>query len=268
MHACNPEGRDNVSETLAACQFEPVIGDTDANLDRIQVLASALPSEVSLAIFPELCLTGYDLERVDRLAVPIPGRWTDRVQALATDTEMRIVLGLPERGNAGCYNSTVIVSRSGVEAVYRKQYLWGEETDVFEPGDRPVVVETDVGTAGVLCCYDLNFPEVALDYYRRGCDILLVPAAWRTSFLRDWRLLCRSRARDGPSYVVGANHVGDQRGRKHAGHSLIAGPSGEIVSEADTTHGAVTAALSTAALARERKRNPVRETRQRKKRMR
>lgn len=246
---------------MAACQFEPVIGDRRANLDRVGELAASLPADVALAVFPELCLTGYDLNDIEGMAEPVPGPTSDEAVTLSRNVKTKLVLGLPERDGSELYNTTIVVSPEGVQATYRKQYLWGEEDEVFRPGDQPTVIETQAGRVGILCCYDLNFPEVALAYAHRDCDVLVVPAAWRESFYGDWRLLCRARARDGPCYVIGSNHTGDQRGREHAGHSLIAGPSGEILAEADETSGTVIGEISNEVLCREHEQNPVRETR-------
>ena len=86
-------------------------------------------------------------------------------------------------------------------------------------------------------------------------------AAWRTAFVDDWRLLLRERALDGTCYAVGANHVGDQRGREHAGTSLVAGPKGTILDVASDSDDAAVAHATEEALRTARERNPVLETR-------
>lgn len=250
-----------MSRHVAACQFEPAIGDVEANLEAIRTIGDDCGEDVTVAIFPELCVTGYDLEIVPDLATAVPGPMTDTLVEIAADLECSLVVGLPERDGEELFNTMVVVSGDGLEATYRKQYAWGEEADVFTPGEEPTTVETPVGTVGLCCCYDLNFPEVGLEYARLGCDVLAVNAAWRTSYLSDWRLLSRARARDGPFYVVASNHTGEQHGREHAGHSLIAGPDGRIQSEADDTRGVVTAPVEVSSLERAHRRNPVRATR-------
>jgi predicted amidohydrolase len=246
---------------VGACQFEPTIGDVAANLETMRDLGRALPAETDLAVYPELCVTGYALADVASLATPVPGPVTDSLVELAAALECSVVAGLPERDGESLFNATVIVSPSDVEATYRKCYPWGAESSVFAAGDGPVTVETPVGRVGLCCCYDLNFPELALEYARLECDVLAVNAAWRASFLEDWRLLSRARARDGVCYVVAANHTGTQNGREHAGHSLVAGPGGTIRADAGSAAGVATAPVSEAALEREHERNPVRRTR-------
>lgn len=245
---------------IAACQFEPTIGDSDDNLATIRQLATSL-DDAALAVFPELCVTGYDVETALDAATPVPGPVTDDLAAIAADAEATLVVGLSERDGDAVYNDLVAVSGDGVEAVYRKQYPWGDEAGTFATGDGPVTVETAVGTVGFLLCYDLNFPEATLAYADAGVDVLAVSAAWRESYSTDWSLLLRTRALDGPCYTVGANHAGDQQGRAHEGGSLVADPTGDVLSECGDGTTTVTAQVTPDALTTARERNPVRETR-------
>lgn len=242
---------------IAAVQFEPMVGEPEANHGRIAELADRLPDGTEVAVFPEMCVTGYDLEVAATEADRIPGDLTDPVVDIAADADLDLIVGLPERDGEALYNTLVHAGPGGVEAVYRKQRLWGDEAGAFDRGAAPTVTQTAAGTAGLLVCYDLNFPELALRYAEAGVDFLAVSSAWRTSFLEDWRLLLRARALDGTCYAVGSNHIGDQRGREHAGHSLIAGPTGTVIDEAGTAPGTTVATIDESALAEARERNPV-----------
>ena len=64
-------------------------------------------------------------------------------------------------------------------------------------------------------------------------------------------------------YFVASSRMDDQHGRKHARYSLVAGPGGSILTEANATPGVVTAPLPRHVLEREYDRNLVRETRER-----
>lgn len=149
---------------IAACQFEPTIGDIGTNLDQIEQLAKRLPATTAFAVFPELCVSGYDLEVVQTMSTTVPGRVTDRVQTIACQTGIDLVVGLPESIGDDISNSLVYVSNQGIEATYRKQRLWGDEAALFTTGTSHKTVDTPVGRVGLLLCYDLNFPELALEY--------------------------------------------------------------------------------------------------------
>lgn len=244
---------------VAACQFEPIVDDVDANYERIETLAKE--ADADLAVFPELCVTGYDLETARAYATEVPGDLTDPLVDIATRTDTELVIGLPERDGDPLYNVFALVDGDGVQATYRKCYPWGNEPSTFDTGDGAVVAETAIGRVGFLLCYDLNFPELALAYANAGCDVLTVGAAWRQSYNEDWRLLLRARALDGVCYTVGANHTGDQRGRSHGGESLVVGPHGNVLADSDPTAATAVSSVDTAILEEARKRNPVRETR-------
>ncbi|WP_137285552.1 carbon-nitrogen hydrolase family protein [Halorussus salinisoli] len=251
----------SANERVAACQFEPTIGDVAGNLEALERTLDGLPSSVAVAVFPELCVTGYDLDVAQDRATPVPGELTDRLVSIIADHDVTVVAGVPERDGEQLYNSLVVVDGDGVRDTYRKQHLWGDEADVFATGDGPQTVETRLGTVGLALCYDLNFPEVGLDYAREGCDVLAVSAAWRTSYEADWRLLLRARALDGPYYVVGANHAGDQRGRDHAGRSLVVDPTGTVLSEVTEGDGHAVVTVEPERIEAGRDRNPVQESR-------
>lgn len=246
---------------VAAVQFEPTVGKVDTNLERMGELADGLPASVGLAVFPELGVTGYNPDGISSIAEPIPGEWTEALIGIARTNELHLLAGVPERDGDRLFNGLVHVSPAGVESVYHKQRLWGDEAEVFTRGSGPSVAETPVGDVGLLVCYDLNFPELCLEYAESEVDVLAVSSAWRTSFLEDWRLLLRARALDGTCYTVGSNHVGDQLGRNHAGHSLVAGPTGVVLDETGTGAGSAVVTVKSAELDEARDRNPVRRDR-------
>ncbi|WP_435348698.1 hypothetical protein [Haloarchaeobius sp. HRN-SO-5] len=64
---------------VAACQFEPTIGD----VDRMGSILDSLESDVALAVFPELCVTGYALDVATERGGEVPGTLTDRLVDLA-----------------------------------------------------------------------------------------------------------------------------------------------------------------------------------------
>lgn len=247
---------------VAVCQFEPTVDDVDANLNYLEQLTERLPASTAFAVFPELCVTGYDLDVVPTTKTAVPGPVTERVRTIAAHTGVDLVIGLPEADGEDVYNSLVYISADGVEAAYRKQRLWGDEATQFTAGISRATVDTPVGRLGLLLCYDLNFPELALAYSEVDCDLLAVSAAWRQSFDRDWRLLCRARALDQTCYVVGSNHIGSQSGRRHAGESLIAGPRGDIIAKVTDGVSSVSANIVSKTLETARNENPVRKFRQ------
>lgn len=243
------------------CEFEPIIGEVNANVETIAELVALCPEGSEVAVFPELCLTGYDLDILPDHAVEVPGQETARLTDIATESGVDLVIGVPERSGDELYNSLLYISGDGVKAVYRKQRPWGDEVDVFSAGTEATTVKTPLGKAGFLLCYDLNFPELSMEYVAKDCDLLFVSAAWRQSFATDWQLLTRARALDTTCYVVAANHRGSQSGRVHAGGSLIAGPRGDVLGTTTAGMHIASCSILETVLDAGRERNPVRKVR-------
>ena len=53
-----------------------------------------------------------------------------------------------------------------------------QESQFFEPGSDVVVAKTPFGQIGLMVCYDLRFPELALTLRAQGANILTAPAAF------------------------------------------------------------------------------------------
>lgn len=227
--------------TVAACQMAVSDLDVAANLDAVTERVAGLAPEVDVALFPEYALTGFVAdERARDSAIRRDGPALTRIEAVAADEETAIVVGFLEIGTRSgddaeprLYNALAYVSPEGVQAVYRKRHRWGRETDVVGRGDRLVTVETPIGTAGLVTCYDLNFVEDSVAFTDREVDALLVAGAWPATESENWRLLLRARALDGVRWVVGACRTGrrdlpDAPSTAYAGRSAIVRPDGKV----------------------------------------
>lgn len=107
-----------------------------------------------------------------------------------------------------------------------------QESATFEPGDQVVTASTPFGTIGLMICYDLRFPELALKLRQQGAEILTAPAAFTyVTGQLHWQLLLRARAIDTQCYVLGAAQQGTHGTRHTWGHSAIISQTGQILAE-------------------------------------
>lgn len=110
-----------------------------------------------------------------------------------------------------------------------------QESATFEPGDNVVVANTPFGQLGMMVCYDLRFPELALALRKQGADFLSAPSAFTyITGQMHWQLLLRARAADTQCYVLGAAQQGTHGTRQTWGHSAISNAAGEIIAERTT----------------------------------
>jgi nitrilase len=108
-------------------------------------------------------------------------------------------------------------------------------------------------------CYDLRFPELFRALLTCGAEIVIVPSAFtETTGAAHWHLLCRARAVENLCYLLAPGQGGlHDNGRRTYGHSLIAGPWGELLAEhAENGEGIACATIDLPALHRLRARFP------------
>jgi N-carbamoylputrescine amidase len=118
------------------------------------------------------------------IAEPIPGPTIERMQGLAKQHDMVMIVPIYEREMAGVYYNTaaVIDADGSYLGKYRKTHIphtagfW--EKYFFKPGNLGYpVFKTRYATIGVYICYDRHFPEGARLLGLHGAEIVFNPSA-------------------------------------------------------------------------------------------
>ena len=177
------------------------------------------------------------------LAEPIPdGPTVRRMQELAKETGMVLVIPMYEEETAGIYYNTaaVIDADGNYLGKYRKTHIpqvggfW--EKFYFRPGNlgHPVF-DTAVGKVGVYICYDRHFPEGARVLGLNGAEIVFIPSATSRGLSQHlWRIEQTSHAIANGYFVGTINRVGieeDLGPNDYYGQSYFCTPRGEFVGE-------------------------------------
>ncbi len=222
---------------VAAVQMDVKIFEKDQNLNRIlERLEAAASAGAKLVVFPECALTGYcftSLEEAWPMAETIPGPSTQRLAAAARRLDCTAVVGLLERDGDRLFNAAAVVGPAGPVGTYRKLHMPGLGIDwLGTPGDKPLeVYETPHGKFGVNICYDCSFPEAGRVLKLRGAQLLAIPTNWPVGS-DIWEHTPHVRATENHFHVVAANRVGEERGYRFAGHSIIVNFLGKVLAEA------------------------------------
>jgi N-carbamoylputrescine amidase len=213
-----------------------------------------------------------DAERFD-LAEAIPGPTVERMQRLAAELAVVVIVPIFERRGAGLYhNSAAVVDADGsILGTYRKMHIPDDplyhEKYYFTPGEiyqhdesKPPsgfrVFRTRYATIGVLICWDQWYPEAARITSLMGAEILFYPTAigwhpkekeeWGPAQADAWRTAQRAHAIANGVYVAAVNRVGFEPepgtdGIEFFGHSFVCDPFGRIVAEAGSEPTILTA---------------------------
>ncbi|MBV2130471.1 carbon-nitrogen hydrolase family protein [Arsukibacterium indicum] len=96
---------------------------------------------------------------------------------------------------------------------------------------------------GLSICYDVRFPGLMQALAVQGMQLLTVPSAFtRPTGGAHWHTLLKARAIENQCFVLAANQTGvHANGRETFGHSLIIDPWGEVLADAGTDPGWVSA---------------------------
>ena len=240
--------------TVAAIQMQ-MADDVSVNVATAERLVrEAAGRGARLILIPELFeglyfCTDQLAEHMNR-ARPLEGHPTiAHFAALARELQVVLPVSFFERANNAAFNSVAMIDADGsVLGVYRKSHIPDgpgySEKYYFNPGDTGFCVwDTAVGRVGLGICWDQWFPECARVLALRGAEIILYPTAigsephdstWDSS--RHWQRVMQGHAGANLVPVVAANRFGVEKGQQHQltfyGTSFIAGPTGEIVTEA------------------------------------
>ncbi|HVC39809.1 MAG TPA: carbon-nitrogen hydrolase family protein [Candidatus Dormibacteraeota bacterium] len=235
-----------------------------ANLEVIQRLARrAAQAGAELVVFPEAAMISPDAVQSgrDREAEPLDGPFVRALIACARANQIAIVAGIFEVSGGDRPYNTLIALDAGGRALgsYHKTHLYDafgyRESDRIQAGSGELLAfEVKGMRVGLLTCYEVRLPELALEHVRLGADALIVPAAWVRGRLKEmqWELLLRARAVEGGVYVIGCG----QAGGPFIGASMCADPSGIVSCCAGEGEEVLLATLSRARLEAVRARLP------------
>jgi predicted amidohydrolase len=122
-----------------------------------------------VTVFPELSLTGYELD-APAITIEDP-RLAPIVEACAEAGSLALV-GAPVHGEAGrSHIAMLAIDGTGATVAYRKMWLGTAESDRFTPGSKPAVLEVDGWRLGLAICKDTGIPQHASDTAALGIDV-------------------------------------------------------------------------------------------------
>jgi len=222
--------------------------DPDANWTQVQTLIRQAHAQgAELVALPEVVDFNDDRsESFQRYARPVAEHVAiRRCAALAAELRVWILAGsMTVRAvNGKLANRTLVFDTAGsIVAQYDKIHLFdtgivgdkaSKESNIFEAGDRAVVLDTPIGRVGLSICYDLRFPHLFRDLAKAGAEILAVPSNFLPiTGAAHWHVLLRARAIETGAYVVAPAQCSECRpGHRSYGHTLIVDPWGEVLAD-------------------------------------
>lgn len=231
---------------LALAQIQVACGDPAENLDRARLaVQQAAGQGARVVVLPEACDYGWTQPEGTEAAGLEDSTFLKGLRQEAIGSGVYICSGLTERAGERIYNTAVLVNPSGdIIHHHRKINELTIGHELYSPGDRLGVAETELGTFGVLICADAFARDHcllrALGYM--GAQVILSPSAWAVPechtedqpYGRIWHDSYQPIAKDFDLYIAGVSGVGDVArgawaGYRCIGSSLLYGPGGELL---------------------------------------
>ena len=225
---------------VSVLQYEPRLLDLKDNLERLTQLLSGL--ETDLVVLPELCASGYVFISREELASvseePPSGAAFGTFSTLAWENQFSIVYGFAERAGDRFYNSAALINPDGSHHVYRKTHLFNREKLFFTPGETGLnVYPAKHGVmAGMMVCFDWQFPEAARTLALKGAQIICHPS----NLVLPWcQQAMITRSLENRVFSITSNRTGKETNGAESveftGQSQILGPRGEILTRMNET---------------------------------
>lgn len=223
--------------TIAVTQPRCVPYDVAANA--ATHAATVRVADARVVVFPELSLTGYEL---DAPAVSVEdARLTDIVEACA-ETGSLVLAGAPVHGAAGrSHVAMLAIDGTGVTVAYRKIWLGGAEPERFSPGSSSAVLDVDGWRLGLAICRDTGIPQHAADTAALGIDAYVAGMLESADDAAVLEARAHRIATDHNVWVAIASFAGSTGGGygRAAGRSGIWSPDGAAMARAGPETGAI-----------------------------
>jgi predicted amidohydrolase len=243
----------STAECLAVAQTVPTRGDVAANLEQhLRLAGVAREAGAGLLIFPELSLTGYELDLAGRLAFAADDERLAPLVDAAASSSMILIAGAPVRLDGRLHIAAFIISPDGTVGLYTKHHLGAfsdsarvdgvvppAEATLFQPGDRNPLVRFGGASVAMAVCADTGRPAHARAAAERGATIYLASMfVIPSDFERETANLGR-HAVEHSMLVAFANYGGQSGGLASAGRSAIWSPDGEPIAQLGPTGGGI-----------------------------
>ena len=213
--------------SIAAIQLDLATKDNYDLLEKKSREAVTRFSWIEMLVFSELAVGGSGSKDTSFFL----SEYLEKLQELAKELEVWLIPGsFYEKTNNEIYNTTPVINNKG-ELVTKCRKLYP-----FLPYEVGVEAGNDVcvfdfpggGKVGIHICYDIWFPETSRALALKGAEVILHPSLTDTCDRDVERAMVKATAAQQQCYYIDVNAGGKQG----VGLSLIAGPDGEILHDA------------------------------------
>jgi len=217
---------------ISLVQFARDRVDREKNLSRMCSILSQL-RDVDFVCLSEAWIGSLTLEEKDY------NNTLDTLAKIASNNRFNLITGgLFTQHGSKTFDTCHIIDRSGsAVGFFDKRFpsmAFGERNRVSAGKDLPVFTVEGV-RFGIVICVDAIYPELARAYALDGAQIVFNPSNIPHNRNALWKHITSARAAENTIFCVYVNNTRTTYpdNRAVTGHSVVAGPDGEILLEGD-----------------------------------
>lgn len=230
---------------IGLAQIYPKLGDPRANLEmHLQRIEEARQQQVDLLVFPELSMTGYQVQDlVPEVAMRAEASDPLFGELLRASRDLDLVVGfVHEDVRQRFFIANAYLSGGELVHIHHKLYLptyaMFDESRYFAQGNSVRAFNTRFGRMGMLICEDFWHMSPAYLLWMDGADLLILNSASpgrgldtseRLGSSRWVELVNQAYGSMFTTYVLHCNRVGYEDGKVFWGGSSVVDPNGEFL---------------------------------------
>ncbi|SHF44553.1 carbon-nitrogen hydrolase family protein [Pedobacter caeni] len=229
--------KDNTTTIIAAAQSISIRGDVAANTrTHLQMIERAAQHQAALICFPELSLTGYEMDLAEELAFTLGDERLNVFSQAAKEQGIIILIGAPARSATGLHIGSFLFYPDGKTDLYTKQFLHLGSEDVFfsaETAQRDVIVHLNEESIFCAICADLTHHEHAAKASASKSSVYFPSALISKNGYATDAAFLQSYASEFQLTVILSNYGAPSGGYDAAGRSAIWSADGTLLHEID-----------------------------------
>ena len=209
-------------------------------------MREAAAQGAKIICLPELFVTGYNLgvfgDKLYDMAEGLSGPTITALRAQAKELGVYIIapIALQVYTTRPLNNAAVLINDEGeVQGVYSKKPPVWRRVRLFHAHGRIPRVRDEVRPYRHDDMRRQQPPEPARILALKGAEVVFMPAAWRVQEADIWPLLIRCHALENNVFLAVANMYCKMDDLFLFGHSMVAGPRGEVLEELTQEAGGV-----------------------------
>ncbi len=223
--------------TISLAQVPVIKGNLVENLaNHLEMIELSSNLRANVVVFPELSLTGYELELAQQLAFSQSRDSFVELSCAAIEHNIIIVVGCPlvAKKNAKPTIGSVICFPDGNVEFYSKQYLHDSEGEYCSSGSVDYLFNINGYRIGLAVCADFSSPQHSSHAANGGADIYIVSALISESGYQCDAEILANIATMYRFPVLLSNHISQTGGWQACGNNTVWDANGQIVFNSDS----------------------------------